>query len=124
MRSEQTADLVKDAVGMVQDQMVGQTKDDKAGGGKPSIATAVAQGPWEAKRAIGHDDERGGVIDVASLGGRALALPAFVAGRGARARRPPGFELQHRGSARKRYGHGSVLWYGQQIAAALLSSVE
>jgi hypothetical protein len=28
MRSEKTTDLVKDAVGMVQDQMVGQTKDD------------------------------------------------------------------------------------------------
>jgi hypothetical protein len=42
MRSEKTTDLVKDAVGMVQDQMVGQTKDDKASGSKPSIATAVA----------------------------------------------------------------------------------
>ena len=57
MGSEKTTDLVKDAVGMVQDQMVGQTKDDKAGGRKPSIATAVAQGPWEVRSAIGFDDE-------------------------------------------------------------------
>ena len=57
MGSEKTTDLVKDAVGMVQDQMVGQTKDDKAGGSKPSIATAVAQGPWEVRGAIGLDDE-------------------------------------------------------------------
>jgi len=57
MRSEETTDLVKDAVGMVQDQMVGQTKDDKAGGRKPSIATTVAQGPWEVRSAIGLDDE-------------------------------------------------------------------
>jgi hypothetical protein len=42
VRSEKTTNLVKDAVGMVQDQMVGQTKDDEAGGRKPSIATAVA----------------------------------------------------------------------------------
>ena len=57
MRSEKTTDLVKDAVGMVQDQMVGQTKDDEASGRKPSIATAVAQGPWEVRSAIGLDDE-------------------------------------------------------------------
>ena len=57
MRSEKTTDLVKDAVGMVQDQMVGQTKDDEAGGRKPSIATAVAQGPWEVRGTIGFDDE-------------------------------------------------------------------
>jgi hypothetical protein len=57
VRSEKTTDLVKDAVGMVQDQMVGQTKDDVAGGRKPSIATAVAQGPWEVRSAIGLDDE-------------------------------------------------------------------
>ena len=36
---------------MVQDQMVGQTKDDKAGGSKPSIATAVASGVDERRRA-------------------------------------------------------------------------
>ena len=57
MRSEKTTDLVKDAVGMVQDQMVGETKDDKASGRKPSIATAIAQGPWEVRSAIGLDDE-------------------------------------------------------------------
>ena len=57
MRSEKTTDLVKDAVGMVQDQMVGQTKNDEAGGRKPSIATAVVQGPWEVRSAIGFDDE-------------------------------------------------------------------
>jgi hypothetical protein len=55
--SEKTTDLIKDAVGMVQDQMVGQTKNDKAGGSKPSIATAVAQWPWEVRSAIGLDDE-------------------------------------------------------------------
>ena len=42
---------------MVQDQMVGQTEDDEACGRKPSIATAVTQGPWEVRRAIGLDDE-------------------------------------------------------------------
>ena len=57
MRSEKTTDLVKDAVGMVQDQMVGQTENDKAGGRKPSIATAIAQWPWEVRSAIGLDDE-------------------------------------------------------------------
>ena len=57
MGSEKTTDLVKDAVGMVQDQMVGQTKNDKAGGRKPSIATAIAQWPWEVRSAIGLDDE-------------------------------------------------------------------
>lgn len=57
MGSEETTDLVKDAVGMVQDQMVGQTKDDKAGGRKPSITTTVAQGLWEVRSPIGLDDE-------------------------------------------------------------------
>ena len=57
MRGEEATDLIKDAVGMVQDQMVGQTKNDKAGGSKPSIATAVAQWPWEVRSAIGLDDE-------------------------------------------------------------------
>ena len=57
MGSEETTDLVKDAVGMVQDQMVGQTKDDKAGGRKPSIATAVAQRPREEGGTIRFDDE-------------------------------------------------------------------
>jgi hypothetical protein len=57
MHSEKTTDLVKDAVGMVQDETVGQTKDDEAGGSKPSIAAAIAQGPWEVGSAIGLDDE-------------------------------------------------------------------
>jgi hypothetical protein len=57
MRSEKTTDLVKDAVGIAQDQMVGQTEDDKAGGCKPSIATTVAQGPWEVRSAISLNDE-------------------------------------------------------------------
>ena len=57
MGSEKTTDLVKGAVGMVQDQMVGQTKDDEASGRKPSIATAVAQGPWEVRGAMGLDDK-------------------------------------------------------------------
>ena len=57
MGSEKTTDLIKDAVGMVQDQMVGQTKNDKAGGSKPSIATAVAQGPWKVRGTIGFNDE-------------------------------------------------------------------
>jgi hypothetical protein len=55
--SEKTTDLVKDAVGMVQDEMVGETKDDDASGSKPSIATAVARGPWEVRSAIGLDDQ-------------------------------------------------------------------
>ena len=57
MRSEKATNLVKDPVGMVKDQMVGQTKNYEAGGRKPSIATAVAQGPWEVRSAIGFDDE-------------------------------------------------------------------
>ena len=57
MRTKKTTDLVKDAVGMVQDQMVGQMKDDEAGCRKPSIATAVAHGPWEVRGAISLDDE-------------------------------------------------------------------
>jgi hypothetical protein len=57
VRSEEATDLVKDGVGMVKDQMVGQMKDDEASGRKPSIATAVAQGPWEVRSAIGFDDE-------------------------------------------------------------------
>ena len=43
MGGEKATDLVKDTVGMVQDLMVGQTKDDEASGRKPGIATAVAQ---------------------------------------------------------------------------------
>ena len=44
MRSEEATDLVKDAVWMVQDEVVGQTKDEKTSGGETSIAAAVAQG--------------------------------------------------------------------------------
>jgi hypothetical protein len=54
---EKATDLVKDTVGMVQDLMVGQTKDDEASGRKPGIATAVAQGPWKVRSAIGLDHE-------------------------------------------------------------------
>src|ERR1019366_5630374 len=57
LRSEKPTDLVKDAVGMVQDQMVGQTKDDEACGRKPSIATAAAQRPWEVRSTVGFDDK-------------------------------------------------------------------
>ena len=57
MRSEKTTDLVKDAVGMVQDDVVGQTKYDKTRGGKPSIAAAIAQGLGEVRGTIGFDDE-------------------------------------------------------------------
>ena len=86
MRSEKTTDLVEDAVGMVQDQVVGQTKDDKAGGSKPSIATAVAQGPWKVRGTIGFDhepcilaeevdDERSDGVLAAELGLHDLSAP-------------------------------------------------
>ena len=42
---------------MVQDQVVGQTKDDKTRGTKPSIASAVAQGLGEVGGTISFDDE-------------------------------------------------------------------
>ena len=57
MSSQEATDLVEDAVGMVQDDVVGQTKDDKTRGGKPSIAAAVAQGLGEVRGAICFDDE-------------------------------------------------------------------
>ena len=57
MRSEKTTDLVKDAVGMVQDDVVGQTKDNKTRAGKPSIAAAIAQGLGKVRGAICFDDE-------------------------------------------------------------------
>jgi hypothetical protein len=41
----------------VEDQVVGQTKDDQTCGGKPSIATAVARGPWKVRGTISFDDE-------------------------------------------------------------------
>jgi hypothetical protein len=42
---------------MVQDQVVGQTEDDKTRGGKPCIAPAVAQGLGEVRGTISFDDE-------------------------------------------------------------------
>jgi hypothetical protein len=57
MPSEEATDLVKDAVWMVQDEVVGQTKDEKTGGGETSIAAAVAQGLGEVRGAICFDDE-------------------------------------------------------------------
>jgi len=42
---------------MVQDQMVGQTEDDKTRGDKPSIAAAVTQGLGEVGGTISFDDE-------------------------------------------------------------------
>ena len=50
-------DPVKNAVGRVEDQVVGQTKDDQTGGAKPGITMAVAQGPWEMRGTIRLDDE-------------------------------------------------------------------
>jgi hypothetical protein len=44
MRNEKTTELVKDAVGMVQGQMVGQTKDDKAGVGEVKFPQASVAG--------------------------------------------------------------------------------
>src|ERR1019366_9409466 len=40
LRSEKPTDLVKDAVGMVQDQMVEQAQADQASGRKPSLPPA------------------------------------------------------------------------------------
>jgi hypothetical protein len=41
----------------VEDQVVGQTKDDQTGGAKPGITTAVAQGAWKMRGTIRFDDE-------------------------------------------------------------------
>jgi hypothetical protein len=59
MRGEVTTDLGKDAVRMVQDLAVGQTKDDKASSHKPSVAASVAQRLGEVWRTIRFDDETG-----------------------------------------------------------------
>ncbi len=59
MGSEELTNAVKDAVGMAQDQVVGQTEDDKTRGGKPSIAAAVAPGLGEVRGTIGFEDEAG-----------------------------------------------------------------
>jgi len=59
MRGEKTTDLVQDAVRMVQDSAVGQTKDDEASRHQPSVATAVPQRLGEVWSAIRFDDEAG-----------------------------------------------------------------
>jgi hypothetical protein len=59
MRGEKTTDLVQDAVRMVQDSVVGHTKDDEASSHQPSVATAVAQRLGEVRSAIRFDDEAG-----------------------------------------------------------------
>ena len=48
---------MKHAVGTVEDQVVGQTKDDQTGGAKPGVTTAVAQGPWKMRGTIRFDDQ-------------------------------------------------------------------
>ncbi len=50
-------DLFEDAVGVTQDEMVGQTKDDKPRGRKPGIAAAVTQGFGEMRGTLCFDDE-------------------------------------------------------------------
>jgi hypothetical protein len=57
MGGEELTDAVKDAVGMLQDQAVGQPENDKTRCGKPSIAAAVAQGLGEVRGTISFDDE-------------------------------------------------------------------
>jgi len=59
MRGQVTTDLEKDAVRMVQDLAVGQTKDDEASSPEPSVAAAVSQRLGEVRRAIRFDDEAG-----------------------------------------------------------------
>jgi hypothetical protein len=116
MRSEEPTDLVKDAVGMVQDQVVGQTKDDKTGGRKPSIATAVAQGPWVVRGTISFDneacllaeeidDERSDGMLAAELGPHDLPaaqhLPKHPFGRGASTSQ----STRHTGPGSRQPGH-------------------
>ena len=57
MRSQESADLVKNAVRLAQDEVVGKVENDKAGSSKPSVAAPVPQGPWEVRSAVGLDDE-------------------------------------------------------------------
>ena len=57
MRGQVTTDLEKDAVRIVQDLPVGQTKDDKASRHQPSVAAAVAQRLGEVRSAIRFDDQ-------------------------------------------------------------------
>jgi hypothetical protein len=57
MCSEEGTDLVKDAVRVTEDQLVGQMEDDKTDGRKPSIAATVTQRLWEVRGTISFDDE-------------------------------------------------------------------
>jgi hypothetical protein len=57
MRAEVTTDLVQDAVWMVQDLVVGQTKDDKASRHQPSVAAMIARRLGEVMSAIRFHDE-------------------------------------------------------------------
>jgi len=57
MRGEVTTDPVQDAVWMVHDLVVGQTKDDITSSRKPSVAASVTQRLGEVRRAIRFDDE-------------------------------------------------------------------
>jgi hypothetical protein len=59
MRGEVTSDLVQNAVRMVQDLAVGQTKDDETSCLQPSVAAAVAQRLGEVRSAIRFDDKAG-----------------------------------------------------------------
>jgi len=44
MRSQEATNLVKHAVRVAQDQMIGETENDKTSSCKPSIPAAVARG--------------------------------------------------------------------------------
>ena len=57
MRSQEATNLVKHAVRVAQDQMIGETENDKTSSCKPSIPAAVARGPGEVRGTIGFDDE-------------------------------------------------------------------
>jgi hypothetical protein len=48
---------VKDSVGLAQDQVIGEAENHKPRSSKPSIPTAVTQGPGEVWGSIGFDDE-------------------------------------------------------------------
>jgi hypothetical protein len=57
MRSQEATNLVKHAVGLAQDQVIGETENDETGSRKPSVPAAVARGSWEVRGTIGFDDE-------------------------------------------------------------------
>ena len=57
MRSQEATNLVKHAVRVAQNQMIGETENDKTSSCKPSIPAAVARGPGEVRGTIGFDDE-------------------------------------------------------------------